>query len=246
MDAIYVKIIPLISPAIAISAGVYLVRLWGKIIADAKPFSDDRRLERELAGIFYTFYFVVVPGVLGVMMARHWEGVWHWIGLSLTILINSMLLLTTAVASERIYKINSWLQAFEGFLKDDFEDFKKFIFQINKWQPLWIFSTLFAYMMAAEYLYGNNMAWFIIMATGVFTGFVLVAINHSLRMLPIIDIYFIDNTKPIKSAMLLKFNEDNIRVRFKDSILILNRTQIARIENKLDSRAILKNPNSVS
>jgi hypothetical protein len=44
---------PWIAPTILISVVAFLSRFFGKIIADQRPFSDDRVWDIELSGIFF-------------------------------------------------------------------------------------------------------------------------------------------------------------------------------------------------
>ena len=66
---------------------------------------------------------------------------------------------------------------------------------------------------------------------------ILLALNYSLRLVnrkSVVDIHFIDVSRGLlKDVMLLKVNEDNIRLRNEDKIIILNKSQVLKIEMKI-------------
>lgn len=46
-----------------------------------------------------------------------------------------------------------------------------------------------------------------------------------------VDVHFIDSEREVvKGAMILKVNEDNVRLRVDDTIMIINKSEIFKLE----------------
>lgn len=70
--------------------------------------------------------------------------------------------------------------------------------------------------------------------------FVWSAVQYSLNKVKDIspvDVYFLNgNTEPLQGVHVLKINDDNIRIRSEDKIIILNKDQVLKIEMKIPEK----------
>lgn len=227
----------LITPAIAISVFVYLTHFFGKIIEDQNPFSDDRKWAIEINGVY--FMINVLWGVaLGVALAIYAPlgvgGAWLHL---LTFLVLSFI-------SGSLYMQSQYSSAkFFNFGKKDIEKVEKTTLEATKvlsnagsYMGVGIVPVVLFYFGALEYLSGNTF-WIIIFSSNIFFALMLLAMNFSLKrfmrgtgILPV-NIYFIDSKRAIlEGVRVLKVNEDNIRLRVENKILILNKSEVSKIE----------------
>ena len=67
-------------------------------------------------------------------------------------------------------------------------------------------------------------------------NFILIALTYSLSVTKLlkVTIYFIGSTPPLSKVLLLKVNEDNIRIRDKNKVVILNKDQILKIVQEIE------------
>lgn len=226
-----------IAPAFILSIVVYLVRFFGKIIADQKPFSDNRNWEIEISGINFFLGLILLPSILGVFAALSWGelGSGHWTRYIIVSICGSWLWFTMNLLVESVYKIKApVIRTFftlSTLGEGNFEKFSKNTLRFNNYIPLLIFPTIFAYILTLEYRAGN-LWWVVIMGVQVFVGLIFAALNYSLRrlQLPQINIFFVNNTDPVKNVILLKINDDNVRIKNGEQVTIINRDQIKKIE----------------
>ena len=230
----------LIGPAVLISVLGYLVRFFGKIIADQKPFTDNRGWEIELSGISFFTNFLAIPGAFGFALAHYAGslGAGHWIHFIVVTLLGSWLLMVGALQAEEIYQIKFPVLQKILTLSDktmEWEPFRKFVIGLNRFVPLWLFAILFCYILTLEYTAGDYI-WLTVIAAGIFFNFILLALSYSLRLLKLskVDVYLIGLQEPLRDLVLLKTNDDNIRLREKDKVVILNKSQVLKIEIKID------------
>lgn len=214
----------LLPPAIIISLSAYLINLFGKAITDQTPFADDRKWNRELNGLlFFVFHvLVVVSGVLifissGFNLFRFTLS--DWILLSIVMIV----VLTTEFTKKK---------AVEFFLRDKAIDDKDFIRYVR---VLTVFTFIIILLVINYYNWKEYL--YTIPALGLLLVHLLdFALLTSLRKenIGIADIYFIDGKKPIKDCRVLKVNDDNIRIRKGRFSMIINKSQIFKIEEKVD------------
>jgi hypothetical protein len=96
----------LITPAIIISLTVFLVHFFGKIIADAKPFADDRNWEIQLSGISFFINIIVIPSVIGFAIAWNLGNLVifvHWVNLFLITFCLYLLWRSSALLVAKVY-----------------------------------------------------------------------------------------------------------------------------------------------
>ncbi len=53
-----------ITPAIFISLLVFLVRFLGRVVSDQKPFTDDRKWEVDVRGVFFVVNKIFIPALI--------------------------------------------------------------------------------------------------------------------------------------------------------------------------------------
>ncbi|MGC9611034.1 MAG: hypothetical protein ABSE68_02330 [Minisyncoccia bacterium] len=230
-----------ITPAIIASALAYLVRFFGKVIADQKPYADNRNWLIELAGIFFvssTAFWGVIGAVLALRIGDLGTG--HLLRCVIVLILIGWLWLAAHFSSEEIYKnrqdltrlnVNDEIKAFA-------EDFRKWVLKIDHWIPQISFPIIFAYLLTLEYL-SWSLGWFIAIFSQVFMGFLFLAWKYSLSTtrLPEVDIYFMGSDEPLRGVLLLKINDDNVRVRDGNKVIVLNKSQIKRMEFILGEKA---------
>ncbi|MFA5742608.1 MAG: hypothetical protein WCX77_01195 [Candidatus Paceibacterota bacterium] len=231
----------LITPAIIISAAAYLTRFYGKVISDRKPFSDDRDWEIEFSGIlfFITMLLSVVPGIFSalkigwlfpfecpIIMIVFFSTL--WLSISIDILIDKN-------TYKKIYDIKiPFIQNLFKSAKDDRTRLKepnaKF-WTINEYVILWFFPFLYTYILTIEYQ-SQNIERLFSAGLLVFLNSILIALFYSLRRNRPrkADIIFINRERSLFDVLLLKVNNDNVRIKQKEKVSIINKDQIERIE----------------
>ena len=230
--------VSLIPPAIVISAVAYFVRFLGRVIADQKPFADDRNWVIELSGIFFIFAFII-PIILGIIGGLYLGdlGAGHWIRLLITFSVTSWLVIVIQVFTEKLYdipqpNIRYFLKFTENKEPKIFID--KFIKSL-RFIRLDFLVLILVYIITREYLL-NNFWWIIVFSFQTIFNFILIALTYSLSVTKLlkVTIYFIGSTHPLSKVLLLKVNEDNIRIRDKNKVVILNKDQILKIEQEIE------------
>ena len=240
MDLSHYNLVQLLPPALLVSAAAYLTHFFGKVIADQQPFVDDRKWHIELAGVYFFVNQVVFPGILGIAAALHWGSLgtghkWH---LFIVSVIGAFLLFTNTILGDRLYQKKSALtKIFVRMAEDEksWENFTTVFINLSALVFPWILSIILVYVMTLEYQMGN-VWWFAAMAVEVFLAYLFLALNYSLRItkLPKVDLYVVSSKKPLRGLMLLKLNADNVRLRDKDKVILLERSQVAKIEIAVD------------
>ncbi len=230
------QLIDLIPPVILVSALVYLIRFFGRVISDQKYYADDRDWDSEAAGIF--FFLVIIFGVvlgLGAAFKFGDLGIGHLVKYIVIVLLDIWLFFTFLFTTEKFYKIRKkgireYIQAItlgEIKIKEISDTFLK----INQKITFWVFPIIFTYSAAIE-IKSESLLWTILNISQILFGFVLLAINYSMSKtrLPQIDIFFTNSRKPVRNVTLLKFNKDNIRTKQGEKVVIFNRNIVERIE----------------
>ncbi|MCX6761031.1 MAG: hypothetical protein NTZ84_02945 [Candidatus Nealsonbacteria bacterium] len=235
METIGLKLFELMPPAIIIAVLVYLVKFFGKVISDQKPFSDDRDWEVEISGI--SFFLITISNVVFFLIYGDF-GMAHLFRLIVTILLIFWLWITEKILSIKVYGI----ELLDNTKKLDLKFImnEKFL-RVNYLVTNWFFPILFFWIVFTEYK-SNSLWWTILIGSEAFMGFILLALNYSLNKtkLPKINIFFANTKNPIRNAMLLKYNKDNIRIKQEERVTIINRDFIQKIEfipnEKIDSK----------
>lgn len=233
----YDLLVKLIPPAIALSALAYFVNFFGKVMADQQPFTDDRKWHTQIAGS--TFVLNIIFGsTIGVFLANSIPfRVDHWLEHTLTLVVLSVvstaLYFHNSQESSRIYNYRKTTSAERD---KKLEGLPTLYAKMGKYALPAIVPIVVSYFVTLEYFSGNQ---YIIVITGIIGFYILFwsAFQLSLRKLDDIapvDIYFIDKERePIFQVMVLKVNEDNIRIRQADTIVIINKSEVLKIEMKI-------------
>ncbi len=231
---IFAQILP---PALALSFAAYLISFFGNI-NDQKPFADSRKWDIELSGLTFSIE-LLWTGILAYGLATIWN-FWvpnHFWDLAITGVIGALLFIANKSKGEEIYQIK---------LPDPItfhtEDTKRFFAAyariFNSYVPSWPFAFVSLYILIGVFHQGN-LWWFSAVAVQVFLNLIFLAINYSFRRteLPKVDIHFIDHKKDsLLGVLLIKVTDDSIRVRSGDTIFLVNRNQVLRIEIPVDKK----------
>jgi hypothetical protein len=236
-----INLTSLITPAIAISIIAYLTHFFGKIIEDQNPFADNRKWAIEISGIF--FMVNIVSGIVGIYVAIN--GFWFipsyfgvgqsWLHLVTVFTLSffvCVLLVNNMYLGSKLFNINK--KTIENLEKNTFGITKE-LSNIGKYVGIGTLPIVLFYFATLEYLSGN-IYWIIIYFSNIFLTFILLALNFSLKKftkgdnITLASIYFIGKKKPLTNVRILKVNEDNVRIRVEDKIIILNKTEVSKIE----------------
>jgi hypothetical protein len=153
--------------------------------------------------------------------------------------MGAWLLLSNSLLSENLYLLKPSLarklfSSLEGNDEKESESLINFFSQIDKLVS-GIFPILLGYILAIDYL-TPSIAWLSLLSIEALTVLLFMAMNYSLRLtkLPKVDVYLINTPEPMKGLDLLKMNEDNLRLRDGNKIIILNINQVLKIETERD------------
>lgn len=242
MDIESLQIIEIITPAVVLAVLAYLTNFFGKVIADQQPFTDDRKWHIQIAGGIFMIN-IITGGTLGIWLANTLPfGVGYWWLHLTTFLVfgalGSALLFYNMKVSNEIYNIRK--ASFEK-LDDTLGGLLSFYATVGKYIPVGILPVAVFYFCTLEF-YSQNIYWIIITFSLGFMMLVWSAFGYSLRKIEEIapvTIYFIDQIKePITPARILKVNEDNIRLRVDNKIVILNKNEVLKIEMQIPEKLL--------
>jgi hypothetical protein len=185
----------------------------------------------------------IAPGILGVYFANlyPWSiNPWwiHSIVFLVLSFIGGTLFFYNFKESSRIFNYNSKNIL---LLDNRFEGFINFYANIGKYMKVGIIPIILLYFGTLEFLSGNiytiSISFLII-----FFIFIWLAYGYSLQQmkdLVPVDIHFMDKERaPLVEVMILKFNEDNVRVRVENIIYIINKSEIFTIQMKIPKKLL--------
>lgn len=237
--------IKLLSSAAILSALAYLIGFFGNVIADQKPYLDDRRWGTELFGVFFFINDVAFPGIVGGIIAVY-AGGWSasvWVQLFYFLLIcvcGGIFLGETIALTRKVYNLEF---VFADPKQKEFGEFtNNFFIGASKYIPVWLPSFIFGYILTREYT-TQSTAWLLIFAIEVFLCLMFQAIVYSLigvKELPKVDVFIAGSRSVIRNATLIKYNDSNVRLRLGDEVTILERSQISKIVYKRDKTTASK------
>jgi hypothetical protein len=114
-----------------------------------------------------------------------------------------------------------------------------FFRKISKFLPLGLVSILLFYIVTNEYL-SKDIIWMFLILPAVFYNFILTAMIYSLKRVKDrigVDIHFIDKSREIiRSATILKVNDDNIRVQIDQKVLIINKSEVFKMQMEIPKK----------
>ena len=227
----YSALVSLIPPAVALALLAYFIRLFGKIIADQKPFSDDREWEIELGGIM--FMIMLAQGIVGaaaaiygpLLLSYRWM---HSVDFAIVAVLLGLTFWANAALSQRFFLIDG------GTLQKNNELFS-FFYKLGKHAPISLVPVVLFYAGTVEYLSGS-VVWIVLIWALILYTLIVLALIYSLRRMMKqervgVDIHFVDRSrKPLKNVIILKVNDDNIRLRHGDTVMIINKDQVLKLE----------------
>lgn len=234
--------IALIPIAVVLSIIVFLVRFFGKAIADQAPFADNRTWLEEISGVrFFTFH-ILSPLVWVFLIYSGGIKFWLFSKENLVLFIVSII---CTLASFVISK-----KALDFFSNEDFDDgdmisfFKKAFnlkkdikFNAGDWFIIlkYLSSLIsFGILIALLYFYIWGAYYYIFIGViYLFSYFTFFAILQSLsrRNILLADIKFIsDNYVDIKRCRILKINDDSIRIKTNEGVSIISKSLIFKID----------------
>lgn len=225
-----------ITPAIIIACFVYLVKFFGKTIADQRPLVDDRSWDIELGGLYFTLN-LLISAVVGATVAINFPAPSsNWFINPIAFLVISVIGIImhskNALLGEKIYKIR--IKIFDDFSPQIKDDLKTF-FELSEKFPIFVLEIILFYLATLSFL-SHNIFWFTIIFIQTLFISNFIALFSSLRQikkLPKADIYLIGIDEPIKNATLLKVTDDSVRTRNKDVVTVYNKNQVLRLDIKL-------------
>ncbi len=246
----FLSIIPI---AAAVSAIVFLVKFFGKVISDQTPFADDRKWLEEIGGVKFFAGYVLSPIIwVSLWYSRGWK-FWLFPKEDLWIFIISIVSLVIASAVR--------IKAIDFFTNNEFDEgdigvFFKKIFDFKNDIKLskgdWLIMMKFLFLSANSFFiivllfyfykwhaYYHLFAAIIYLFNHLIVFALLISLNRGniLRA----NIEFIDSKKKsIKNCRILKANDDNIRVKSGKRVFLLNKSIISRLEFVKDSKKGVK------
>jgi hypothetical protein len=242
MDIGTINLAGFITPAISLAVLAYLTNFFGQIIADQYAFTDDRKWHIQIAGSWFMLN-IIVGGTLGVWLANtlpigrgHW---WlHLVTFIVFSLIGSALIFFNARTSNKIFNIKT-----EQFKKIDgkYSGLASFYASMGKYIPVGILPIAVFYFDTLEF-YSQNIYWIILFFSFGLMMFAWSALGSSFKQVEDtapVTIYFVDKTRdPVTPARILKVNEDNIRLRVENKIVILNKGEVLKIEMEIPEKLL--------
>ena len=223
----------LLPPAIIISILAFFVHLFGKVATDHAPYADDRKWKREISGVLFILSYIVTPVVgiiFGYILFIEFIS-FNFIQFLWDLFLQSVLFAIVVINIVSFRMIEKKTPDFIYKNKSATGD-KNYHLQKSRFYLFSICIMLFIIML-------NNWGEYLYMLLAVMYLFIHLlgfAIYLSLKdeNISIADIYFINGSgeQPIKECRILKVNNDNIRI-IKDGIaMVINKSQILRIEER--------------
>jgi|WetSurMetagenome_2_1015567.scaffolds.fasta_scaffold188307_1 hypothetical protein len=210
-----------ISSAIIIAVLGFLVRFFGKAITDQKPFSDNREWDIELFGSNFLIFYIISPIlVVCFFIARNYS-FFNWFK------EDWLLVLIAVLSMTGVYIAQSEGVVFFKNVKPKIDNnnynYKYFLFLL--------LSLLILFVLAKFYIWRQYL-YLIAGSLYLFPFFIGLALFTSLNRGNVLfaDIYFIGNKLPLKDCRIIKINNDNIRVRLKDKVILLRKDSVSKIE----------------
>lgn len=238
----YDLLLKLIPPALALSLLAYLVNFFGKVIADQQPFTDDRKWHVQIAGSVFMLN-ILFGSIIGIFFANTFSiGVGSWWGHLITLIafsvVGTALLFNTIRESSRLYNYKkSQIEKLDKKFDGLFSGYAT----IGQFIPPALIPIIVSYFATIEYQSGN---FYWIAASFIISFYIFFwsAFQYSLRKLEDsepVTIHFVDKVRePIQNAKILKVNDDNIRARVDDTILILNKSEVFKIEMRIPEKLL--------
>lgn len=210
----------LIPPAIIISFAVFLIKFFGKALSDQTPFADDRKWKEEIEGTTFFLFHILIPFSGALLLISRGFNIFNLNDISFIVIA-----LLVAYVSNLInkYPLEFFIEN-KAINKNDYKEKKAIINGVS----YFIFIIITCYYIFGSYLYIIPASVFL------FINLLCLALFSSLKEENIMigDIYFSNKSKNIKKCIIIKVNDDNIRLLKDDKMIIVNKGLIERIEIK--------------
>jgi hypothetical protein len=223
--------------AILVSTIGFLAWFFGNAISDQRPFSDDKKWQVYISGTFF-----LVNASMSFLVAMFLVSRWKYlkvldIGESFRITNQYLFLLFVVSAIILVFLSKKTVDFYDIKI-----DKKKKLEEVVKDGKVWkkigfsavfdFFRTLVFVLLILLYQRGGGLSFFY----GVGLAFLILfamAVIQSLDRHNFLEanIYFNDKLKkPIKKCRILKINDDNVRIRKGDKVILFNKNSIFKIE----------------
>lgn len=228
------------------SLSAFLVIFFGKIVTDPIPFADDRKLLREIEGITFFLLQIVFPAIgvafllsicsdlYNIILAFNNHNFFQCLFQFCTDIFMQLVLIAVIVSvilsfwfvnkevNDFVYKNKAITESKYYFLQKELLSFLTLLLML-------LIALLYCW---GEYIYIVPILVFL------FLHLLGIAIFLSLKSqnIGIVDIYFMEDSKkePMIECRLLKINEDNIKIMKDNTCLLMNKSQIFKIVEKID------------
>jgi hypothetical protein len=238
----YAKLLWLVPPAAILSFIIYYIKLSGKMITDYDPYCDDRRYAEQLNGLTFFLAQILWPGLLAlitfvlVMKYTPIKSI-TWLAPIVTLIIFSFysLKLNFAAAKffdreERMEPIRNVLSRLD-FIRND----------LSKSAADWLFSPVRhngKILFVLFVLFSLNVVskdWLSIPVNFLFLFIILLILpsNYAMSRYKLLPAeIFLDN-KTTVVGKIIRVNDDTIRLKKDDKIIIISKSKMVKIEIKL-------------
>ncbi len=212
-------------------------------ISDQQPFTYNRRWHTQLAGNLFVIN-ILFGSTIGIYLANTLSfrlNDWYdqaivFVALSV---VGTTLIFNNLRENSRLY---NYRKAINAEIDKKLHGLSSWYASIGDYMIPAMMPIVVSYFMTLEYFSSNK---YLIVITGIISFCILLfsAFQHSLRELEKtaapVDIYFIDKEQEvIREAKILKVTDDNIRIRVADSILIINKSEVLKIEMKIPEKML--------
>lgn len=234
---------PWLAPAVILSAAAFLSRFFGKVITDQKAFSDNRDWDVEFFGIWFLADFLFPPAVIAIALLSYFKGVilenlnaiaavffpltYHWVDLAVVFLIILYCAIAGSIIARERYNVSRIMPNISEATNN-----KRFIRIINMNAALLQFFVVLLVLVFGIEVIAGNIFWITAFSIELFSALLLIALNYSLmkHSFPKINVFYISKKIPSRNVMLLKMNEDTLKIRKGEKTVIIERSDLLRIE----------------
>lgn len=241
---------PEIFATLILPLSAFLIIFFGKIITDATPFADDRKLLREIEGIIFFLLHVVSPAIgvaflllicsdlYNIVLAFNNHNLFQYLSQFCTDIFMQLVLMAVIIlvilsfwfinkeVNDFVYKNKAITESKYYFLQKDFLSFL----------------TLSLMLLIALLYYREEYVYIAPITVFLFLHLLGVAIFSSLKSqnIGMVDIYFTEESRKesMMECRLLKINEDNIKIVKDGACILINKAQVFKIVEKIDIKKI--------
>ncbi len=240
------KVLWIIPPAIILGIIWYFIKLFGKMIDDYNPYSDDRAYSSELNGLTYFisniiypllfvfFTYMIIDSSQIIEKLPLWSLV--WIPPIVVYLIYLMYSVKIRFVSIKFFDRKDSLEFWDfifGILdfliKDWGKNSKKILFKPVKRDKLWVYLI---FLMGLINYFSSNLISIGITGLFMFLTLLLIPSNYSMKKYGLMNANIIMKNKKdnIDDCQIIRVNKNSVRAKKDNKIHIINRSEILKIE----------------